>query len=199
MIEVAEKLIEAMEAAIEGKRAGLPGNYQGILNKIRNLFETTFAEASGQNPALTPYISKARHLQLEGSRLASRSSRKEKGIATAPVGYKVSLADAFEYQKKSRLNRNAVEDAPTPKATTAPQQVRESEPEQVAVEPEGQEEEVVDTDLAASLAKMKAADFRAHFGGMEGIRAFAKEVYGMEQGEETDSRFITLLKAKLKG
>lgn len=187
MKEVAEQLLEAMRTALEAKKAGKRGNYQGILNKTRQIFDSTMRQASGTFPELKGMIVEAERIQKEGVRINGPVARASTEGASRPI----NLADAFEFQQKKRqgkLTNPAAAEVTEPKAEPLKQ---EDSPEAFEV--------AADPDLIAQLANLTPAKLRDNFGGQEGLRVFARELFNIEQeDEQTDANFQQAVLRRLK-
>lgn len=191
MKQVAEQLIEVMKTALEAKKAGQRGNFQGILNQVRQIFDTNIKSASGSDPSLTKYIVEAQRLQIEGARTA-------KGTATtaAPAqeggSTPIDMAAAFDFQKKRNLTSAVVAVEPQPRKPTevpAPDPVAEFPDPTTAVDP----------DLLTELAGLTGAKLRERMGGIEGLKVFARELFGLSQDEgETEGKFSNRVLGKIK-
>lgn len=206
MREVAEKLIEAMAMALEGKKAGAPGNFEGIINQTMRTLETAVQASSGNDPALRGMIARAKKIQLEAARTVTGASKRVS--SGADPGGRVSLAGAFEFQKKRpSMTTPPVVAAPEVKVNdtegTEPGGLvsvpgGEEEPAAVSL-PAGEVDGGADLTLVRSLAGMKVQELVANFGGMEGLRVFAFEMFKASQRDgEPDSRFVGRVRGLLK-
>lgn len=187
MKEVAEQLLQAMRTALEAKKAGKRGNYQGVLNKTRQIFDSTMRQASGAFPDLKPMIAEAERIQKEGLRINGPVAQMSSEGSSRPI----NLADAFDFQQKKRQG----------KLTNPGAAVDETRPVNTAEEANSQQDEVaVDPDLVSHLASLTPAKLRDYFNGMDGLRVFARELFNLEQEEEqTDANFQQAVLRRLKG
>lgn len=185
MKQVAEQLLNVMRTALQEKKAGKRGNYQGVLNKTRQIFDTTLRQASGAFPELKPLIAEAERIQKEGSRI----NRAVAPTSTGGVSRSINIAEAFDFQQKKRQGR-----------LTSPA-VAVAEP--VAPEAEVEEDETVqvpDPDLIAHLGSLTPAKLRDYFGGMDGVRAFARELFQLEQSEgQNETNFLSAVLRRING
>lgn len=197
MKEVAEKLLEVMRLALEKKKSGAAGNFQGVLNQNRQTFDTTFKLWAGRHPELLPLIAEAQRLQMEGARIAAGRS---KPVTTTAQGRSVpvNVAEAFELQKKRAIIRTnvAVNDPNKPigKPIKKPAVPVIPAPEVSATELPNIEAETV-----RFLLGMAPAKFRDHFGGVEGLAAFARETFKIEFDLNSDdyAKMVRILKQEL--
>jgi hypothetical protein len=191
MKEIAEHLIEVMQECVAKRKAGAPGNFQGVLNQLRGVFDTAIKLNAGRDRSLLPLIAKAQELQLEGQRVnpnAARTASTEKKSASAPI----NMAAAFEFQKKranSRPGAVVIETPTAPVKTPAPVPV-------VAEPPAGPD---IESDTVRFLLDLPPAKFRDHFGGAPGLAVFAKETFDHAFDLESDdyAKMVRVLKEKL--
>lgn len=187
MKEVAEQLLVAMRTALQEKKAGKRGNYQGVLNKARQIFDTTLRQASGAFPELKPLIAEAERIQKEGSRI----NRAVATTATGGVSRSINIAEAFDFQQKKRQGR----------LTNPAVAVAESQPINTTEESDTQESEAaVDPDFIAHLGSLTPAKLRDYFGGMDGVRGFARELFHLEQSEgQNETNFLSAVLRRING
>jgi hypothetical protein len=189
MKEVGEQLLNVMRTALEAKRAGKRGNYQGVLNNTRHIFDTTLRQASGAFPDLKPMIVEAQRIQTEGARINGPAKSAGGGSRS------INLADAFDFQQKKRQakNLNVAEEEAQPKKKQPTIQEQESDTEIETVQ-------VPDPDLISHLGAMTPAKLRDYFGGMDGARIFAQEMFHLEQGEDqNDTNFLSAVLRRING
>lgn len=185
MKQVAEQLLNVMRTALQEKKAGKRGNYQGVLNKTRQIFDTTLRQASGAFPELKPLIAEAERIQKEGSRI-------NRAVATTAAGgasRSINIAEAFDFQQKKRQGRltNPAVAVVEPVSTEA--EVEEVETAQVP-----------DPDLISHLGSLTPAKLRDYFGGMDGVRAFARELFHLEQSEgQNETNFLSAVLRRING
>lgn len=185
MKEVAEQLLNAMRTALEAKKAGKRGNYQGVLNKTRQIFDTTLRQASGAFPELKPMIAEAERIQKEGSRI----NRAVATTSTGGVSRSINIAEAFDFQQKKRQGRLT-----NPAVAVAEPVAPEAEVEEVETV------QVPDPDLIAHLGSLTPAKLRDYFGGMDGVRAFARELFHLEQSEgQNETNFLSAVLRRING
>lgn len=187
MKEVAEQLLNVMRTALQEKKAGKRGNYQGVLNKTRQIFDTTLRQASGAFPELKPLIAEAERIQKEGSRI----NRAVATTATGGVSRSINIAEAFDFQQKKRQGR----------LTNPAVAVAESQPINTTEESDTQESEAaVDPDFIAHLGSLTPAKLRDYFGGMDGVRGFARELFHLEQSEgQNETNFLSAVLRRING
>ena len=192
MKEVAEKMLDAMRLALEKKKAGAPGNHQGILNNMRRIFETTVKMQAGRDTRLLALIAQAVAMQTEGARTFPGTARKT--AATVTTSRKVDMAMAFEVQKK----RAQAKSAAVADKTAAPDPKKKAPAPAVEV-PADEPAHVVDMDLIQSLLSTTPAKFRDRFGGLDGLKSFGKDLFGMGfEGEDDYTEIVRTLKEKLR-
>lgn len=185
MKEVAEQLLNVMRTALQEKKAGKRGNYQGVLNKARQIFDTTLRQASGAFPELKPLIAEAERIQKEGSRI----NRAVATTATGGASRSINIADAFDFQQKKRQGRLT-----NPAVAVAEPVSTEAEVEEVETV------QVPDPDLIAHLGSLTPAKLRDYFGGMDGVRAFARELFHLEQSEgQNETNFLSAVLRRING
>ena len=188
MRDVAQKLLETMELALSKKKTGAGGNFQGILNMGRNIFDTTIKQASGKYHDLTPLIVRAQRLQVEGARVTGKVG---KTAADAAPSRQVNMAAAFDFQKKrNRTSAPAVEERePRPLVHQAPTS------EVTAID----SEDALDLDLVRELLSLSGPKLIARMGSIEAVAVFAKELFGLERDPDlTDIQFINRVKTGLR-
>lgn len=190
MKEIAEHLIEVMQECVAKRKAGAPGNFQGVLNQLRSTFDTAIKLNAGRDRSLLPLIAKAQELQLEGQRVnpnAARTGSTEKKSVSAPI----NMAAAFEFQKKRAHSRPAavLTETPTPVKPAAPA----PEPPATAAGPD------IEADTVRFLLGLAPAKFRDHFGGAPGLAVFAKETFDIAFDLESDdyAKMVRVIKEKL--
>ena len=185
MKEVAEQLLNVMRTALQEKKAGKRGNYQGVLNKARQIFDTTLRQASGAFPELKPLIAEAERIQKEGSRI-------NRAVATTAAGgtsRSINIAEAFDFQQKKRHGRLT-----NPAVVVAEPVSTEAEVEEVETV------QVPDPDLIAHLGSLTPAKLRDYFGGMDGVQAFARELFHLEQSEgQNETNFLSAVLRRING
>lgn len=185
MKEVAEQLLNVMRTALQEKKAGKRGNYQGVLNKARQIFDTTLRQASGAFPELKPLIAEAERIQKEGSRI----NRAVATTATGGASRSINIAEAFDFQQKKRQGRLT-----NPAVALAEPVSTEAEVEDVETV------QVPDPDLIAHLGSLTPAKLRDYFGGMDGVRAFARELFHLEQSEgQNETNFLSAILRRING
>lgn len=185
MKQVAEQLLNVMRTALQEKKAGKRGNYQGVLNKTRQIFDTTLRQASGAFPELKPLIAEAERIQKEGSRI----NRTVATTATGGASRSINIADAFDFQQKKRQGRLT-----NPAVAVAEPVSTEAEVEEVETV------QVPDPDLIAHLGSLTPAKLRDYFGGMDGVRAFARELFHLEQSEgQNETNFLSAVLRRING
>lgn len=185
MKEVAEQLLNVMRTALQEKKAGKRGNYQGVLNKTRQIFDTTLRQASGAFPELKPLIAEAERIQKEGSRI----NRAVATTATGGTSRSINIAEAFDFQQKKRQGRLT-----NPAVAVAEPVSTEAEVEEVETV------QVPDPDLIAHLGSLTPAKLRDYFGGMDGVRAFARELFHLEQSEgQNETNFLSAVLRRING
>jgi hypothetical protein len=190
MKQVAEQLLDTMRTALAAKQAGEPGNHQGILNQIRSIFDTAIKSASASNVELRPMIVEAQRIQAEGARISG-------AIATTTDrrpsmrGNRLDMKAAFEFQKKKQEGKSsAVEAKPAKVEKAAPPPRPEPEPEPIVSG---------DTSLLTELAAMTNKKITEHFGSIEAVAAFARELAQVERLEdETDIKFLNRVRGAIK-
>jgi hypothetical protein len=175
MITSANLLLEFMQHCVNEKKAGTQGNFQGLLNQCRQIFDTTFKNYAGRYPELLQKIAEAQRLQMEGQRIVAAASVAANEAGEQRKGPKaVNMADAFAQQKKRSIH---------PAAGVKPPRKVQPKPDVEISEgsPEGEVEEnrVLDGALANELLNLPPAAFRDKLGGAEGLEAFASELFGL--------------------
>jgi len=105
MKQVAEQLLAAMETALEAKRAGKPGNWQGVINNTRKVFDTTIKGESARDRSILPLVERARKIQGEASRLSANNSRAGGGHI------RIDMKAAFSKQPQPEIEPELPENA----------------------------------------------------------------------------------------
>lgn len=194
MKEIAQHLLVVMREALEKKRSGAQGNFQGILNQCKVIFETTIRLQAGTDKEIQPLIAEAQALQIAGQRITPRVGTIKTAADAPSRSSQVDMAAAFEFQKKRvRGRKGAVAGKPRPIRTVpAIQPIIETD---TAEKDSG---ERIDPELVKALLDLRPAEFRDRFGGVDGLRAFARETFGLEFDDAANySRIVLQVKAEL--
>lgn len=194
MRDVAGKLIELMELALEKKKAGAPGNFQGVINQAHTILETAVRASAGADPVLLSAIKRGTDIRLEAVRVTGQTKTQ---IGDAAPSRSVNLAAAFDFQKKRRTGSPVVVAAPS-----GPEKLKET-PEAPSFEPQVVAPEVavetVDPDLLAELAALSNPKLVERFGGVAGVEVFARELFGYErEAEQSETKFLNQVRSRLK-
>lgn len=200
MKEVAEKLLEVMRLALEKKKSGVAGNFQGVLNQNRQTFDTTFKLWAGRHPELLPLIAEAQRLQMEGARIAAGRSKPVTSTAQGR-SVAVNVAEAFELQKKrANFHTSAAVNDPA-KPTGKPKVEKPVPPTEPIPAPEVSAADLpnIEAETVRFLLDLSPAKFRDHFGGPEGLAAFARETFKIEFDLNSDdyAKMVRVLKQEL--
>lgn len=86
-----------MEDALFEKQAGSPGNWQGVINHTRKIFDTTIKAESARDRSILPLVDRARQIQNEASRITGNRSRAEGGHV------RIDMAAAFAKQPQPEV------------------------------------------------------------------------------------------------
>ena len=195
MKEVAEQMLSTMRLALEKKKSGAAGNFQGVLNQTRQTFDTTFKLWAGRHPEPLPLIAEAQRIQMEGARIAAGRGKPATSTAQGR-SVAVNVAEAFELQKKRAITRtNAVASEPVKPA------VKPAPPVQPIPVPEVSAAELpnIEAETVRFLLDLSPAKFRDHFGGPEGLAAFGRETFKIEFDLNSDdyAKMVRVLKQEL--
>jgi len=200
MKEVAEQLLTIMRLCVEKKKSGQAGNYQGVLNQTRQIFDTTVKLWAGRHPELMPLCSEAQRIQMEGARIPAGRGKASSGSQTAK-STPIDMAAAFDFQKKRAISRtNVVVSKPAviePKA----KQFKPTPPVQPIPEPEVSAAELppIEEETVRFLLNLSPAKFRDRFGGVDGLAAFGRETFHIDFDLEADdyAKMVKVLKQEL--
>lgn len=151
---LAQALLDVMKQAAETK----PKGHVGVVNKLRDIFDTTIRQIAGGDLDLQRMIGEARSIQV--------------------AVYRRRTSDA-QVASERRHKQIVIEGGKAQVVAPAIETVEEAEgPDPVATE-------VADGDLA-DLLDLSPAKFRDHFGGVPGLKVFAAETFGIQFDETED-------------
>lgn len=195
MRDVAAKLIEVMEVALQKKKAGAPGNFQGVINQAHAILETAVRASAGTDPVLLAAIKRGTDIRLEAIRVTGQT--KTRTGETTP-SRQVNVAAAFDFQKKRKTGSPVVAGVPSgPEPENKTQDpVLSFEPRVIAPEVTV---ETLDPDLLADLASLSNPKLVDRFGGVQGVEVFARELFNYEREEGlSDTKFLNQVRSRLK-